>query len=70
MRMALISSKPNRPAVLTVAIVLSMAAVGFFGCEGEGGRGEGDFETGKDAEVATAAMVDWFVEHLGNRSSN
>ncbi len=52
MRMALISSKPNRPAVLTVAIVLSMAAVGFFGCEGEGGRGEGDFETGKDAEVA------------------
>ena len=25
---------------------------------------------GKDAQLATAAMVDWFVEHLGRRSSN
>ena len=25
---------------------------------------------GDDAALATAAMVDWFVEHLGNRSSN
>ena len=25
---------------------------------------------GEDAALATAAMVDWFVEHLGNRSSN
>ncbi|HIM50327.1 MAG TPA: alpha/beta hydrolase [Acidobacteria bacterium] len=25
---------------------------------------------GEDAQLATAAMVDWFVEHLGRRSSN
>ena len=25
---------------------------------------------GKDAQLATAAMVDWFVEHLGRRSFN
>lgn len=38
-------------AILTAAILLSATAIGLFGCEGEGGRREGELESGEDAEV-------------------